>query len=264
MTSDFAPEGLFALLEGPAFARLARTPVERGTTLIAAGTGAEAMYLVAAGRFRVERNGIELAEIGAGAVIGEIAFLTGSTRTADVVAARDSIVYRIDRATYDALCAEVDGLPQAIAAELADRLAKTSARVPHAPGRPPARTFCILPAADAPLPERFIPDLAAAIAPHHTVATVTEADFRAALGTRADPASAAAIEWLNAREGDAQIVLFVAAPNAGPWSRAALKQADQASVESLLRFAVGAAAVTCSRRGADLPRRADLWLPPLD
>ncbi len=34
-------------------------------------------------------------------------------------------------------------------------------------------------------------------------------------------------------------------------------------LEKLLDFAVGAAALTCTRRGADLPRRADLGLAPL-
>lgn len=228
MQNDFAPEGLFNLLQGPAFARLSQTPVERGHKLITAGSPAEAMYLVFSGRFRVERDGVDLAEIGAGSVIGEIAFLTGSTRTADVVAARDSIVYRIDHPAYDALCKEVDGLPQAMAAELADRLAKTSARVAPNPGRPPARTFCILPAANAPLPGRFVPDLKAAIETHHSVALVTEAAFKDALGERADPTAPASIAWLNAQEQGAQIVLFVANPDAGDWSRAALKQADQA------------------------------------
>ncbi|WP_224813796.1 patatin-like phospholipase family protein [Hasllibacter sp. MH4015] len=228
MTPEFAPEGLFALLEGPALARLTQTPVQRGDTLISADTPAEAMYLVETGRFRVERDGVDLAEIGAGSVIGEIAFLTGSNRTADVVAARDSIVYRIDHAAYDLLCKEVEGLPQAMAAELADRLAKTSARVRPDPGRPPARTFCILPAAGAPLPERFVPDLAEAIRAHHSVALVTEAAFRDALGDRADPTSPEAIAWLNNQERNAQIVLFVASPEATDWSRAALKQADQA------------------------------------
>lgn len=230
MQSDFAPEGLFDLLQGPAFARLSQTPVERGHKLITAGSPAEAMYLVFSGRFRVERDGVDLAEIGAGSVIGEIAFLTGSTRTADVVAARDSIVYRIDRSAYDALCAEVDGLPQAMAAELADRLAKTSARVIPDPGRPPARTFCILPAANAPLPDRFVPDLRAAIEVHHSVALVTEAAFRAAMGESADPTAPASIAWLNAQEQNAQIVLFVANPDASDWSKAALKQADQAVI----------------------------------
>lgn len=46
-------------------------------------------------------------------------------------------------------------------------------------------------------------------------------------------------------------------------SRAALKAFDASRLQALLGFAVRAAAVTCARRGADLPRRADLGLPPL-
>jgi NTE family protein len=118
------------------------------------------MYLVETGRFTVERDGVSLAEIGAGSVIGEIGFLTGGTRTADVIAARNSVVLRIDRRAYDLLCATTPGLQQAIAAELAGRLAETSARVVPDPGRPRARTICLLPSAGAPLPSRFAPDLA--------------------------------------------------------------------------------------------------------
>lgn len=71
----FAPEGLFALLEGTkALAELPRDAITRGTHLLTAGSAADALYLVETGRFRVERDGVDLAEIGAGSVIGEIAF----------------------------------------------------------------------------------------------------------------------------------------------------------------------------------------------
>lgn len=46
-------------------------------------------------------------------------------------------------------------------------------------------------------------------------------------------------------------------------SNAALDALDGDDLSALLAFAVKAAAVTCTRRGADLPRRADLGLPPL-
>ena len=65
------------------------------------------------------------------------------------------------------LCRENPELAASIAAELAGRLARTSARVLPDPSRPPARTFCILPSGQAPLPARFVPDLAAAIGAHH-------------------------------------------------------------------------------------------------
>jgi NTE family protein len=219
-------EGLFTLLEGPALARLVRETVPRGTRLIAAGGPADAMYLVETGRFQVQREGVDLAEIGAGGVIGEIGFLSGGLRTADVVAARDAVVLRIDAAAFDALCRETPGLQRAIAAELALRLASTSARVVPDPGRPPARTFCVVPAAGAPLPERFVPELAEAMGRHVTVRTVTETAFREALGPSADPAGPEAASWLNAQERTADAVLFVAGTAATDWSRAALKQAD--------------------------------------
>ncbi|MDG4647239.1 patatin-like phospholipase family protein [Roseibacterium sp. SDUM158017] len=225
---DETEEGLFALLAGPAIARLARETVPRGTRMIEAGSAAEAMYLVETGRFRVRRDGVDLAEIGAGNVIGEIAFLAGGARTADVVAARDSVVLRIDRAAYELLCTETAGLQQAIASELAARLARTSARVVPDPGRTPARTVCIIPAAGAPLPERFVPDLVAAMERHQSVRTVTEAALRAALGPSADPGGPEATSWLNAQERTADTVVYVTGTDASDWSRAALKQADHA------------------------------------
>lgn len=216
--ASLAPEGLFAVLEGAdVLPRLERQTVARGTRLIAEGTHADAMYLVATGRFRVTKDGVDLAEIGAGGVLGEIAFFTGQLRTADVVAARDSVVCKITSDAYDALCKEKPGLPKAISAELARRLARTSARVVPDRGRPPARTFCILPCARAPLPGNFVPDLTAEVARHLTVTVVTEAGFREEMGPGADPASAEAIAWLNAQELTADVVFFVASPEASAW-----------------------------------------------
>ncbi|MBF9061299.1 cyclic nucleotide-binding domain-containing protein, partial [Rhodobacterales bacterium HKCCSP123] len=137
LLNEFAPQGLFAVLKGPALARLTQLPVRRGEVLVAEGSAADALYLVDTGRFHVSRGGVELAEIGAGSVIGEISFFTGKPRTADVIASRDSVVLRIGRDDYDALCADVPDLARSISAELAERLASTSARVAPDLGRPP-------------------------------------------------------------------------------------------------------------------------------
>jgi CRP-like cAMP-binding protein len=155
--------------------------------LISEGSSAEEMYLVETGRFTVERDGVNLAEIGAGSVIGEIAFLTGGARTADVIAARNSVVLRIDRRAYDLLCATTPGLQQAIAAELAGRLAETSARVVPDPGRPRARTICLVPSAGAPLPPRFAPDLASEMGTAGDRAPDHRGRFQARLGDQRRP-----------------------------------------------------------------------------
>jgi NTE family protein len=228
MDQSETKKGLFDILEGPALDRLQRETVPRGTTLISEGSRADEMYLVETGRFTVERDGVPLAEIGAGSVMGEIAFLTGSTRTADVIAARSSVVLRMDRRAYDLLCATTPGLQQAIASELASRLAETSARAVPDPGRPRARTMCLVPSAGAPLPTRFAPELAAQMATGRSVRLITEDAFHEALGDRADPDSADALAWLNAQERNTGTVLFVAGAEASAWSRAVLRQADHA------------------------------------
>ena len=87
-------------------------------------------------------------------------------------------------------------------------LAETSARVVPDPGRPKARTLCLVPSAGAPLPARFAPDLAGAMTGPRGVRLVTEAAFREALGATADPESDAALAWLNAQEREAGTVLF--------------------------------------------------------
>ncbi|SMF29547.1 fructokinase [Tistlia consotensis] len=55
-----------------------------------------------------------------------------------------------------------------------------------------------------------------------------------------------------------QAALIAGLAEAGVRRRAALDALDREQVGRLLDFAVGAAAITCTRRGADLPRRAEL------
>ena len=82
------------------------------------------------------------------------------------------------------------------------------------------------------------------------------------VGTKVDGQKIVVADTVGA--GDTfQAALLAGLKERGALSREALVAAGQAEIEALLGFAVRAAAVTCSRRGADLPRRADLGLPPL-
>jgi fructokinase len=42
------------------------------------------------------------------------------------------------------------------------------------------------------------------------------------------------------------------------WTRRALRDMAAAALQQVLGFAAQAAAITCSRRGADMPRRGEL------
>lgn len=77
-----------------------------GEVLIRQGDEGSAMYLVMHGTVRVECDGVELADLGHGACIGEVAVLTGSPRTATVIAIDDVQVvafeaHRIQRIVDD-------------------------------------------------------------------------------------------------------------------------------------------------------------------
>ncbi|MBO0903310.1 carbohydrate kinase family protein [Jiella sonneratiae] len=60
-----------------------------------------------------------------------------------------------------------------------------------------------------------------------------------------------------------QAAMLAGLKERGALSRSAIAGFTRTDAEGLLAFAVEAAAITCTRKGADLPRREDLGLPPL-
>lgn len=234
MDGDFGPVGRSAIFEAitsreGSSDHIERLSLERGETLIEQGTQADTLFLVETGRLKVLRDGIELAEIGAGQVVGEIAFLTGSPRTADVIAGRDSVVLRLTRAHFDDLTAGHPGLLADIARDLASRLANTSARVRPEAQPPVARTIALIPAGDAPLDADFVARLSAQVSAYEPrVRVVDQEAALAELGPGLTGPDAA--HWFNQLEIAAPIVLYVGAQNAPDWSARILRQADQVMI----------------------------------
>src|SRR5690606_37630769 len=118
-------------------------------------------FIVESGRFEVSVTGHDapIALLGAGAPIGEIAFLAGGTRTATVTAIRDSVVTKLTRAQFDRLCTRYPNIWPQLSAALARRLADQTA------GRSvivsASRVITIIPAGARPVPSRFVERLAA-------------------------------------------------------------------------------------------------------
>jgi CRP-like cAMP-binding protein len=135
----------------------------RGERLIRQGDTAEDFFLLRSGRLRIERDGVKLASIHPGQTVGEMAFLTRGERTASVIADRDSIVIRIDRAQYATLCARHPRIAQSIAEDLALRLERTNARVAQDHTPAPATTIAILAGGDPNLLPGFVAALTASL-----------------------------------------------------------------------------------------------------
>ena len=84
-----------------------RIDVPSGAVIIEEGSGSEEMYILVSGELAVTKHSagkdVELARIGPGEVVGEIALLDGAPRTATVSALVDSALIRIPVAAFEEL-----------------------------------------------------------------------------------------------------------------------------------------------------------------
>ncbi len=220
-----------AALESLAAAAETR-PIRGGELLVRYGDEADALYIVTAGRFQVQLpDGRIVAEIEAGEPVGELAFFSGGTRTADVRATRDGEVFALTREAYDSVVAEHREITESILAAVARRLAATTASA-AAIGAKPGRVIALLPAGNAAIPEGFAERLERSLAKYDAPRLVREADMPAGLC----PEDAGFGRWIAELEHSAGRVLLRASGNDG-WNRAIARNADDALLIAPLKGA---------------------------
>ena len=205
--------------------QMRRLELRKGEHLVRQGDTADHVYYVLRGRFEVLRDGRHLvAEIGAGEPVGEIAFFGNLTRTADVVASRDSEVLELSRDSFDRLAAAQPGFIQSILRTLGRRLAATTASAAAmAPRIADAIGLC--PAGQAPIPGSLVHDLLQALLENGTPATLLRArDLPAGLQ---DADERALSQWLATQEQRENKLLLLAGDGHAIWDRVALRQCDQ-------------------------------------
>lgn len=217
----------FAGLSQDALASLAAAaetrPVRGGELLVRYGDAADALYIVTAGRFQVQLpDGRVVAEIEAGEPVGELAFFSGGTRTADVRATRDGEVFALTRAAYDAVAGQHREISETILAAIARRLAATTASASAMEAKP-GRVIALLPAGRAPIPDGLAERLAQSLARYDDPRLVREADMPADLS----PEDAGFGRWIAQLEHSAGRVLLRASDN-DAWNRAIARNSDDA------------------------------------
>jgi len=139
-------------LDPTALAELARRAdtltVEAGAYLFRRGDAAHELYVVQSGRLRVLVEGDDgpriARELGPGEAVGELALLTGSSRSASVQAVRDTELLAIDADLFDALLIDDLAFSRLLVRELAGQL--QASRGIDAPSTRP-RVFSIVPLA---------------------------------------------------------------------------------------------------------------------
>jgi SulP family sulfate permease len=104
--------------------------VVAGGVLCAEHDRADAMFFIAAGSFEVLKGAaaLRLAKLHKGAMIGELAFYSGETRTASIVAVTDSAVYVLNKASLERLRADHPALATTFDHMVIRKIGQTLAR----------------------------------------------------------------------------------------------------------------------------------------
>lgn len=208
---------------------LRRRLVTRGELLVRQGDNADALFIVVSGRFRVEMDGQDgaIAEIGAGCPIGEIAFFTGSVRTASVRATRDAVVMQLDWEGFTRLTAKVPSVWPSIASSLAQRLAQSSVTLKPRERTPPT-SIALCQVGKSPIPsgflqkfERVLADLAPRAVVLHPHDVPTEVMSQLTSG------SETGTTWFNELESQYELLVYVCEPDTVAWNEKAVRQADE-------------------------------------
>jgi CRP-like cAMP-binding protein len=113
-------EALEALVE-----HLTLIPIEEGSTLFREGDPGDALYVIVEGEVAVQAEGpprVEMARLGPGSFIGEVALMTDQPRSATVTATTMSELLRIDRHTLSSVLANHGDVLRAVLRFVRERL----------------------------------------------------------------------------------------------------------------------------------------------
>lgn len=96
--------------------------LEAGARLFAQGELGDSLYVIVSGRVRVERDGKELAQLGQGECVGELAALDWEPRSAAVIAVETTALIRLERDDLYDLLGDHPELVRALAGVLVARI----------------------------------------------------------------------------------------------------------------------------------------------
>jgi NTE family protein len=208
-----------------------------GQTLMTQGEPGDAMYMALGGRLRAyirDADGVErmVREMARGQIIGEMSLYTDAPRSATVVAIRDSVLVRLDKAGFEALLASSAKASVALTRQLIGRLQSAQSRSDLA--RPVAMTLMPISAGvDTPAIAR---GLARHLATIGSTCVVDADVLDAALGTPGLARSASDDEtevnrrialYLDALESRHEFVVLVADDTPTAWTARCSRRCDE-------------------------------------
>jgi CRP-like cAMP-binding protein len=101
-----------------------------GDLLLSQGDKADSVFVILEGKANIRRNDagvdVQIAEVGSGAVVGEMGVVLDRPYSGTVIAETSVVALRIDKRTFLDLLAQVPQFSLAMIRELASRLVETS------------------------------------------------------------------------------------------------------------------------------------------
>jgi NTE family protein len=213
MLAGVAPETIDRLVE-----RLRSVHVRAGQVVVTQGDAADRIFLVRSGRLRVSVEDVDgdhrvVRELGTGAVLGELALLTGAPRSATVEAVRDSVLLELADDAFHELLQQDKAFAIAVARSLALQL-QASGGLSLPTSRPAVISVRSL--GPGPDPASWAAALSRALERFGSVATLTASD------AHEEPAAV-----LDRAEREHAHVLLVDAGTNDAWRAFCARQADR-------------------------------------
>ena len=182
---------------------------------------------MAAGRLRVvttdaDGDEVQLAEIGRGGLVGEMALITNRPRTATVQVLRDTHLLRLSTAAFAQLVADHPESARRISTEMVDRLLRS-----RIVGRPstPVVSIALLPLGPEPAVQRFGEHFERALA--RLTGSARQIDSVAATAAVGDELEGHRLaQWCSDLETENEVVVYHADPEPTTWTHACIRQAD--------------------------------------
>jgi len=207
-----------------------------GAVLFERGAPGDAAYFVVSGRLRavaVLEDGTRkvLGDIEAGETVGEAAVLSAALRSATVVAARDSVLVRIDAASLNAWFMQFPQLLLATTRLILARAAGDQTKNRRDDHVTNIAFVCVGASLDM---GRFKVQLAGAIEPYGSCLALDRASVDALSGSpgladaQDDTAAGSALtQWLDMQEAANDFVLYIDRRDSEAWTARCLRRADR-------------------------------------
>jgi predicted acylesterase/phospholipase RssA/CRP-like cAMP-binding protein len=200
--------------------------VRSGEVLMRQGDAADGLYLVGSGRLKVvieREEGSEdvINEVGRGELVGEMALLTDSPRSATIVAVRDSHVLFL---SSNAFAHVVQARPEALLVISSALISKLMNTIRFGSTASPATSIVIVPLDESEPVRQFADRLARSFEPLVGLVPVVRADDMPSEVRQSSQLRRAA--WREHLEAAHGAVLYVAEPTFGSWTDECVQYSD--------------------------------------